>query len=1010
MKILKIEFRNINSLRGDHEIDFTAAPFSASSLFAITGPTGSGKSSVLDVISLALFNQVPRIPGGRTISKNDILKFGAILTRNQKDAMARVTYECNSGKYSSEWSIATNRNDKLRDHEMEIIDLETGSLLDLKKSDVPGKNEELIGLSYDQFIKSVLLAQGEFAQFLKVNKKERGALLEKITGTGIYRKLGMRAYEKYSELNKEIEKQQHEIQIIGERLLTDERKAQLATEIISQNQQLENYSKTCADLSKNIELKNTITHQQKEISSLAELQNKSKITLSGFLEEFGKSLNEHEKVHFFGEDLRNWSTTQDLALELKQESNKIKEQLEKNLTSKKLISQQLEKLINKPVTEDAFEILLEDFKSNILKLQEERKEKESTYLLLKQSFDAAVRPLNYTPSKEIDVNRTNLLSLKLTSEKTIKELKDTLEGLDLTSLDTERSKLKKRLGHCRIAEKQHYNIQNSEAELQKIISEKMLLIPNLELLPRQIKSLEEELKLNNSTLANFNLEKENQLLKASLEELRQKLIINEPCPLCGSLEHPFAAHLPKSTNDLDLKIADLKSEIETKNNKLATYKVNLDTQKIQIQNLEKREKTLLSELELLNKNFKEQFEYLEAQQDLTWESRVKVLEDQIDVLEKYEKENSSIKAIEEALPIIDQLKAIIEEGQEIATKIKAIYQGEDIVKEAREYHTRFTRSQQEQLSLKEQITKLEDKELKNQEHLLMLEQKLKPLVEKSGIKSISLAREALLPDHKFLEIRNRHEALKSEIDKTATSLKLLKEQLQLNLEKEPEDTLEELNLVLETTQGKQKELQLENQEFNRQLKNHQENLDHQNQLKSNIADREKQTLRWRLLNTIIGDRTGNKFNEFAQDLTLSQLLQLANVSLRELSDRYLIDKPEEEEDDGLVAIDEHMGGQRRSVKTLSGGETFILSLSMALALSDLASKNVEINSLFIDEGFGTLDPETLDLTLDTLERLQAESSKTIGIISHVDSLKERINTQVKLTRNGQGYSSLEVVG
>jgi exonuclease SbcC len=87
-----------------------------------------------------------------------------------------------------------------------------------------------------------------------------------------------------------------------------------------------------------------------------------------------------------------------------------------------------------------------------------------------------------------------------------------------------------------------------------------------------------------------------------------------------------------------------------------------------------------------------------------------------------------------------------------------------------------------------------------------------------------------------------------------------------------------------------------------------------------------------------------------------------------------------------------------------------MSLSLALALSDLAAKNVAINSLFIDEGFGTLDPETLDQTIDTLERLQMESEKTIGIISHVEALKERIGTQIQLERNGQGYSSLKVVG
>jgi len=160
---------------------------------------------------------------------------------------------------------------------------------------------------------------------------------------------------------------------------------------------------------------------------------------------------------------------------------------------------------------------------------------------------------------------------------------------------------------------------------------------------------------------------------------------------------------------------------------------------------------------------------------------------------------------------------------------------------------------------------------------------------------------------------------------------------------------------------------------------------------------------------LIGDKTGNKFNDFAQDLTLAQLLQLANKRLMNLSDRYRIDQPTDEEDDSLVAIDEHMGGQRRSIKTLSGGETFILSLALALALSDLASRNIEINSLFIDEGFGTLDPETLDQTLDTLEVLQAESSKMIGVISHVESLKERIATQIQLTQNGQGYSSLTIV-
>ena len=129
-----------------------------------------------------------------------------------------------------------------------------------------------------------------------------------------------------------------------------------------------------------------------------------------------------------------------------------------------------------------------------------------------------------------------------------------------------------------------------------------------------------------------------------------------------------------------------------------------------------------------------------------------------------------------------------------------------------------------------------------------------------------------------------------------------------------------------------------------------------------------------------------------------------------LSDRYRLDMPGKDEDDSLAVIDRHMGDLRRSVKSLSGGETFLVSLSLALALSDLASRQVEIKSLFIDEGFGSLDKVTLDQTIDTLERLQNETSKTIGVISHIEAMQERITTQIRLTRNGQGYSSVEIVG
>ena len=272
------------------------------------------------------------------------------------------------------------------------------------------------------------------------------------------------------------------------------------------------------------------------------------------------------------------------------------------------------------------------------------------------------------------------------------------------------------------------------------------------------------------------------------------------------------------------------------------------------------------------------------------------------------------------------------------------------------------------------------------------------------------ALENLLPEKDYLRLREQREKLEQKSSQLTTSFNLLQKQLEEKQKLDIEETSAELQEQLSKKREELNEINETCKALYRQLENQKDHLQKLKEIKKVIAEKEQKIKRWRLLNTLIGDASGRKFNEFAQDLTLTQLIALANKRLVDLSDRYVIDKPLDEEDDSLVAIDEHMGGQRRSVKTLSGGETFILSLSMALALSDLASKNVEINSLFIDEGFGTLDPETLDQTLDTLEKLQAESSKTIGIISHVDSLKERIATQVMLTRNGQGYSTISIKG
>ena len=173
-----------------------------------------------------------------------------------------------------------------------------------------------------------------------------------------------------------------------------------------------------------------------------------------------------------------------------------------------------------------------------------------------------------------------------------------------------------------------------------------------------------------------------------------------------------------------------------------------------------------------------------------------------------------------------------------------------------------------------------------------------------------------------------------------------------------------------------------------------------------IDRQKKETARWAAVRELIGSASGNKFRAFAQGLTLQKLVAKANRHLQNLNGRYLIRKREGDELE-LDIVDTFQANNIRSMNTLSGGETFLVSLALALGLSDMAGSRSDIQSLFIDEGFGTLDDATLDLAIATLENLQARG-KTIGIISHVKELKERLSTQIRVIKKGNGVSMIEI--
>ena len=188
-----------------------------------------------------------------------------------------------------------------------------------------------------------------------------------------------------------------------------------------------------------------------------------------------------------------------------------------------------------------------------------------------------------------------------------------------------------------------------------------------------------------------------------------------------------------------------------------------------------------------------------------------------------------------------------------------------------------------------------------------------------------------------------------------------------------------------------------------------ESLRHKQQERINAIDaQERECSRWDKLHELIGSSDGKKYRNFAQGLTFEMLIGHANRQLQKMTDRYLLIKDDRQPLE-LNVVDNYQAGEIRSTKNLSGGENFIISLSLALGLSQMASKNVRVDSLFLDEGFGTLDEEALDTALETLSALQ-QYGKLIGVISHVPALKERINTQIQVIPQAGGKSVISGPG
>ncbi|MGC0781351.1 AAA family ATPase [Pantoea agglomerans] len=324
--------------------------------------------------------------------------------------------------------------------------------------------------------------------------------------------------------------------------------------------------------------------------------------------------------------------------------------------------------------------------------------------------------------------------------------------------------------------------------------------------------------------------------------------------------------------------------------------------------------------------------------------------------------------------------------------------------------TALQQAQAEVSRLQGELSGLENQRQTLNSRLAEAESALQQALESAGFADEASLRAALLDEQTALQLRQQLQQLDQQCQQQQARLADLRQRLSAHQQAKPAampesaealaQQLEQLRLALRDNASQQGQIQ-------QQLQSDASLRVRQQSLMTQIEQDSVALAQWSLLNDLIGSASGDKFRRFAQGLTLDHLVALANRQLDRLHGRYLLQRRAQDLLE-LDVVDTWQADAARDTRTLSGGESFLVSLALALALSDLVSHKTRIESLFLDEGFGTLDAQTLDTALDALDALNA-SGKTIGVISHVEAMKERIPVQIKVRKmNGLGYSQLEL--
>lgn len=1218
MQILKLSFENINSLKGAWTIDFQAPDF-RSGIFAIVGPTGSGKTTILDAICLALYGHTPRI-GSITQNANEVMN------RDCDSCRSSLEFQTLSGRYRATWSQKKQKNfNKTGKYGQVVSTMEKfedgcwipitdGSKVTSKKQEV----QKIIGLSFDQFKRSVMLSQGDFAAFLKSKPNERAQTLEQITGTQIYSLLSTKVYDLAEEQKKLFEDKQREVELSPvlddavvltkqEQLkgITEEAKV-LETQIskiekesrwISETAELRNqFLRVKAELERLKENRNEFFRKENVVRLAEHAQNilpifntlidkqslredsiKEKSAAENELVNATKSLKEKDFNFKAAEEaLNNENLQKPKKLALFSQIEFLDAEISPLIKSSRLAQEEKIKLENE--TSDCKDHL-NKAKEDIRKLEEDREKRD---LERKEDIKGAF----------LYQRKDELRDCKITAETLSAALADA-EGKADKASETVKSQEKEaealRIRKEKIAsviEADKVLLKEAEKRLSEILDGKTLdeltqeqlsfseQIPLLEAVKSALKAVcdqkeeivrqEDVMQRDSAELDNWSskkegYEKEIQSLTSRQEELealvqideltkvRAELKEGEPCPVCGSLEHPFAANLPpevatakerlavvkeestdlqKNQKEADRKIDVLKDRILVSEKRLKELRKNLDlaeeeltlkcgragltregvTEEAAAVLITKKESLLidikkriakardaeskaaaakekiagtteeLHRAEMVFSNAQTKFESAKSllaqaqtgrekartELEQFWRKTAKeygsVITDGelfahnpelfkrwIAKAAKYEELLESCREIENSLAIkkgtlpglvesVERLEKSSREKSDQAAELQTELKtkqlqrdklfGTKLVEIERKAYERLlsqlaeakdqayenlSKARSVQAAAEQRLKTAEQRSAEAEKNLLSAKTEWTDALKKEKFESeedwrrARLDSEAINALHK--EITDYKAQSRSAADRFSEADKKLAEK---ESQKLTDKSLEVLEAEKREASAEKEKLLEQKGELQKELKTDEEARIKRAGIEDELKKLKHQVAVWDRLNTLVGSSSGDKYRRYVQSLVLLTLLKNANVELTKLHSRYRLAKGGGDME--IKVIDSDLADQERPTDNLSGGETFIVSLALALGLAQMASNNVRIDSLFLDEGFGTLDDDSLEKALNALSSLNAQG-KTVGLISHVDQIKERIPSKIVVKRSAQpGVSRLEGAG